>query len=346
MTKKRLLIIGAVPHPDNLKTYGGTTTLMQNFLDYCREHHYAVSHIDTLRFSNKWFNMLYFGLRFVVEVCRCQVVMYNASVNGAFTLFYYTAPLAYALQRRVVFRKYGGNFFSQIEAEAPMKRIRMIQLLNRASVLYFETQVLVERFKGLLARPERIKWFPNCRRPATVARCGEYGRRFVFISHIREEKGVDVLLEAAEALPPGYTVDLYGSIQDERYAASGYFEGKRARYRGALKTEEVLPTLARYDVLVLPTHWKTEGYPGIIIEAMSLGIPTISTPIGGIPELITDGRNGLIIQPHDAEALRQAMLSIDAERYERMAAAAHKRFDEAYNSDVVNAQVYHDMMNL
>ena len=132
------------------------------------------------------------------------------------------------------------------------------------------------------------------------ARRGEYGRRFVFISHIREEKGVDVLLEAAEALPPGYTVDLYGSIQDERYAASGYFEGKRARYRGALKTEEVLPTLARYDVLVLPTHWKTEGYPGIIIEAMSLGIPTISTPIGGIPELIADGQDGLIIKPHDA----------------------------------------------
>lgn len=195
--------------------------------------------------------------------------------------------------------------------------------------------------------PDRIRWFPNCRKPSPVAKLKSgYHKRFVFISHMREAKGVDLLLEAADKLPEDYVVDLYGSIHDGKYANPDYFSGHRARYCGALSTEEVLPALAKYDVLVLPTYCPTEGYPGIIIEAMSLGIPTIATRLGGIPELITDGDNGILITPQDANALRQAILSVSADNYAAMATAARKRFDAYYNSDVINNRVWGEMQSL
>lgn len=344
--QKKILIIGAVPHPDDLRTYGGTTTLMQNFLDYCDEHHYKYQHIDTFRYRNKWVNLAYFVLSFIRGVLTSRVVMYNLSLNGAFVLFYYTAPFAYALGRKVVFRKFGGNFLNQLQECPVKKRLRMVKLLNSADVMYFETKKLMDAAPKLFRHPERIHWFPNCRKPPVATVDGGFRKRFVFISRMEEAKGVDYLLEVAETLPEGYTVHFYGPLIDSKYAAPGFFEGRRAEYHGAVKTEGVLRTLKAYEVLVLPSHWQTEGYPGIIIEALSLGMPVVSTRIGGIPEMVEDGVNGFLVEPRDPEALRAAMLAFNEQNYGAMSRQARRSFDNVYNSDRINEQVYRTIVSL
>lgn len=345
--RKSILIIGAVPHPDNLQTYGGTTTLMQNFLDFCGENGYPYQHIDTLKYKNRLLNLLYFGMRFLWGILTCKIVMYNVSYNGAFSLFYHTASLAYLCGCRVVFRKFGGNFLQQLENCPSRKRLRMLALLNKASLIFFETNKLVKEASEMFVHPERIHWFPNCRKKLSVSEQQRtFQRRFVFISHLREDKGVDLILNAAERLPDKYVVHLYGSIYDNKYQDPDYFEGHKVKYCGALKSEEVLSVLCRYDVLLLPTYCKTEGYPGIIIEALSLGIPVITTPIGGIPEMISNGENGFLIPPRSVGALCNAMLTINRDNYKDLSLNAQDAFDNRYNSNIINAQVYHAIQAL
>lgn len=340
------MVIGAVPHLNDLRTFGGATVLTQNFLDFCHDHDYRVFHIDTFHFRSKILNLFYFIIKFLIGISQCSVVMYNVSRNGAFTLFYYTAPLVYKLHKKVVFRKFGGYFFKELEDLPIAKKERMLVLLNKAEVVYFETQSLIKQAKVVLRHPDRIKWFPNCRKPTSIIRTSVYQKRFVFVSHIREEKGVDLLLNVAESLPEEYIVDIYGSIQDEKYIQKDYFKDKRAKYKGALTSEEVLSTLAKYDVLILPTYCTTEGYPGIIIEAMSIGMPILATSLGGIPELVTDKENGLLIPIKNMEALREAILFFNEDNYTQMSEAAKKCFDTTYNSNVVNNLVCHDLMAL
>lgn len=337
--RKKILIIGAVPHPDDLRSYGGVTTLMQNFIDFCRERHVPFQHIDTYRYRNRAANLLHFAAAFLWGVLTSRVVMYNVCHAGAFVLFRYTAPLAFALRRKVVFRKFGGAFLTQLEECPPARRQSMVTLLNRASVIYFETRALMDESPRLFQHPERIRWFPNGRRPAGETVSRHYGRRFVFVSHMNEDKGVSRLVRVADRLPEGYTVHLYGPIYDERYADDNFWTGHRAEYHGALRSAQVLPTLRQYDVLVLPTICASEGYPGIITEAMSVAMPVVASRIGGIPEMVSNGENGLLTAPGDEEALYQALLSIDEENYAAMSARSLARFNEHYNSDTINAEV-------
>lgn len=344
--QKKILIIGAIPHPDDLRTYGGTTTLMQNFLDYCNGHHYRYQHIDTFKYKNKWINLFYFAFAFLWGVLTSKVIMYNVSLNGAFTLFYYTAPFVYALGRKIVFRKFGGNFLNQLQECPPKKRLKMIKLLNQASIIYFETKTLINEAPKLFQHPERIHRFPNCRKPSNLIFKPNFKKRFVFISRMEEVKGVDHLMNVADTLPEEYTIHLYGPLINEKYNDANYFKGRKAQYRGALKTEEVLSTLREYDVLILPSYWKNEGYPGIIVEAMSLGVPVIATCIGGIPEMVEDGLNGLLISPHDEKGLRKAILSINKDNYLAMSTHSADYFEENYNSEVINEKVYKTMISL
>lgn len=61
-------------------------------------------------------------------------------------------------------------------------------------------------------------------------------------------------------------------------------------------------------MFVLPAY--NEGFPVAIIEAMSAGLPIISTPVGGIPDVIEEGTNGFLVEPGDAEAIADRIVNL------------------------------------
>ena len=94
---------------------------------------------------------------------------------------------------------------------------------------------------------------------------------------------------------------------------------------------DIVPLLSSFDLVVLPSS-EREGLGLAIIEAMAAGKPVIGTSIGGIPEVIENGTNGLLVPPKDAVALSKAILHImsDKKRADKMSekgrAIVHKKF--------------------
>lgn len=175
---------------------------------------------------------------------------------------------------------------------------------------------------------------PNSRRPIKkVAAKTNYNRRFVFISRIVPQKGIEEIFKVSEQLPLDYTIDVYGPI-DSRHYESNYFDDKKLNYKGVLRPDEVLETLNQYDVKLLPSYFEGEGYPGILIECLSLGIPVITTDWLSLTEIITDKFNGKIIPIKDSAALEQAILSFNGGNYREFSQNALKSF-ENFNSDKV-----------
>ncbi len=91
--------------------------------------------------------------------------------------------------------------------------------------------------------------------------------------------------------------------------------------------DEIFP---RADIFVMPT--RAEGFGFTNVEAMSFGLPVISSTVGPADEIVVDGQTGVLVEPGDVQALAAAMaeLATSRGRTRRMAAAARRRFDERF----------------
>lgn len=100
-----------------------------------------------------------------------------------------------------------------------------------------------------------------------------------------------------------------------RIASAGLDD--RVRLLGALPTDAVIEELAAADVLVAPSvptrSGRREGIPVVLMEAMAMGRPVVASRLSGIPELVEDGRTGLLVEPGDAHGLADALarLAVD-----------------------------------
>ena len=109
--------------------------------------------------------------------------------------------------------------------------------------------------------------------------------------------------------------------------------GDRVRFTGWLEAERKCAAFAGATIFVLPSH--VEGMPMALLEAMSWGLPTIATAVGGVPEIITHEVNGLLIPPGDTTALAAAIarLMSDAPLRQRLGVAARATVAERFSLD-------------
>ncbi len=137
-------------------------------------------------------------------------------------------------------------------------------------------------------------------------------RRLVWVGRICEEKAVPVLLEAAQRLiARGVDLELVmvgdGPMRpniEAQIRAQGLAE--RVSITGWMKNEGVREQIAAARAMVLPSF--AEGLPAVLMEALALGRPAISTYVAGIPELIEPGVNGWLVPAGSVDHLEHAML--------------------------------------
>jgi glycosyltransferase involved in cell wall biosynthesis len=150
------------------------------------------------------------------------------------------------------------------------------------------------------------------------------GNVLVFAGRLGPQKAVAVLLDALADVE-GVVLVVAGDGPEraalERRAAELRLDG-RARFLGSVPRETVLRLFRAADASVLPSAW--ENFPHTVVEALAVGCPVIATAVGGVPEVVRDGENGLLVPPNDAGALGEAIERFfsDDELRERLAAAA------------------------
>lgn len=165
-------------------------------------------------------------------------------------------------------------------------------------------------------------------------------QRLLCIGRLCEQKAQPLLLEAA------YNLKQRGREFELVLAGDGPLRSKietmiedydlhsNVRITGWISSDEVRSELLAARAMVLPSF--AEGLPVVIMEAMALGRPVISTYVAGIPELVTPGENGWLVTAGDVDALTDAMeelLDTKPTRLKAMGSAARNRVLERHDID-------------
>ena len=163
--------------------------------------------------------------------------------------------------------------------------------------------------------PERVSAIPNPApeipplpsRDELRAELALEGPTLAFAGRLGVQKSLDVALAALAALPE-VTLAIAGDGPErerlERRARELALDA-RAPFLGTVSRETVLRLLRAADASLLSSSW--ENFPHAVVEALAVGTPVIATAVGGVPEVVRDGENGLLVPPGDPDALAAAI---------------------------------------
>lgn len=174
----------------------------------------------------------------------------------------------------------------------------------------------------------RLTVLPNFADHAAARQRTGPGNGFAFAGRLSPEKGVDVLVHAAASMTTDAPVLIAGDGPErsrlERLAAE--VAPQRVRFLGRLTRAEVSELITGSRATLVPSRWH-ENQPMAILESFAARVPVIATSLGGMPELVENGKQGLVVPPNDPGALAGAMdtLAADPDLAERLGAAARAR---------------------
>ena len=190
--------------------------------------------------------------------------------------------------------------------------------------------------------------------------------KILFVGRHIERKGICYLIEAAKYLPRDkFEIRIVGvgdlteqlkqqaalldekqKTKDERDVILSESEGSSQGnqpaniiFTGKLSPEDLANEYKTANVFVLPAivdhKGDTEGLGVVLIEAMELGLPIVASNVGGIPDVVVDGKSGILVPEKDPVALADAFkrLEADATLIQKLLAGARKRIEECFTWD-------------
>jgi len=271
--------------------------------------------------------------RIFAQLHRNDIISYQASDRGMFLFGPMIVLLGKLFHKPTILRLFGGSFGDFYQDKDPLGKGIIRRLILSADIVLLQTRRTIGQLKGLA--PGRLLWFSTYIKVDSthkdnadrgLAKRDRICNRFIFLGHVARAKGMETILDSADRLPTGCTIDIYGPL-DEYTAAEIDKRGcGRVHYCGFLSHPEVDKKLWDYDCLVLPTYYPGEGYPGVIAEAFAHGLPVITSNWMAIPEMV-DQDCAILIEPKDVDAFVIAMKTLchDSSRWLRMKERAFVR---------------------
>lgn len=168
--------------------------------------------------------------------------------------------------------------------------------------------------------------------------------RLMYLGTVCRSKGILVLIDACnELLDEGvrFTLDVVGSFQPADFEHTVRTAIKQAglanhvRLCGQITGDEKFAKLASSDVFCFPTFYESEAFPCVLVEAMSFGLPVVSTHWRGIRSIVDDGKNGFLTDTEDSRALVVAIRKLASDRalLHAMGRAGREKFEQHYTAE-------------
>lgn len=310
---------------------GGISAVVNNYYKAGLDKKVELKYIGTMEDGSKWHKLAVAVealFQFTATAHRYDVVHINMASDMS---LYRKIPFIYLTKifgKKLVIHQHGGNFKEFYYKECGKRKQKFIQkTLNKADTFLVVAEYLEGIFKELIPE-EKITVLSNAIEVPEKVEEKSYGQKLLFLGRLCKEKGIRELLEVVAELKTEYpNLELYlgGVWQDTdlKEIADKYREF--IHQPGWIGKEEKDKYLRECQIFVLPTYF--EGLPMSLLEGMSYECACIASAVGGIPQVVSDGRDGILIQPKDKESLKTAIQKLldDPKEQEKLGKAGRRK---------------------
>ena len=260
-----------------------------------------------------WFLTSYARLAFRMLTDRkVEIIHQHTAADGSFWRNAQLVRLCKFFGKKVILHIHASRFKDFHDEASPDDRKRIIQTLKSTDRLIVLSESWKQWFMGIGIEEDKLTVLHNITPEPTIipeVRHEDGKVRFLFLGEIGPRKGVfDILrgLAAHRSEAEGRLVLHVGGNRNEKELLDTISSNRLEEmvvFEGWVSGRKKLELLNLADVYILPSF--NEGLPISILEAMSYGCPIISTPVGGIPEVVDS--NGILVTPGDSEQIWKAM---------------------------------------
>jgi glycosyltransferase involved in cell wall biosynthesis len=296
--KRKVLVLGYFGYENN--QLDGQTVKTRNIYELLKlketEVNIKVKCFDTQSFKKNRFRIF----SMLIAILKCNILIYIPAQNNLKYFF----PILFFLSRlfkiKIHYIVIGGWLSSFIENK-PLH----IRCLSTVNGIYPETSDLIldlrdkYKFKNVYQLNNfRIHNFSVKNSKLIYSDSDNF--KFVFFARVHKMKGVDVIFELSQKFRieelKNIEIDIYGPLE-ANYEIEFYEQLSKydnVNYKGILQNEKIYDTLENYDLMLFPTKFYTEGFPGSILDAYISGIPVIASRWRYANEFIVNDFSGII----------------------------------------------------
>ena len=255
------------------------------------------------------------GIRFLLRLpvvlvrmlCGYRNIVFLPAYKGVRVIVPLLVAMNFLFHRRLHYPVIGGWLPGYVK-KYPLLR----WALGRLDGIYVETQLMKQEINAF-STLSNLYVMPNCKSldivdASTLPLSTQPPYRLCTFSRVMQAKGIGDAVEAVETCNRlsgrvMFTLDIYGPIVEPTWFEQLMKGRQNVSYRGIVPFSQSASILRDYFALLFPTYYQGEGFAGTIIDALSAGLPTIASDWKANPELIDDGRTGLLFPTQSVEAL-------------------------------------------
>lgn len=305
---KKVLFLGV-----SMKTKGGMTAVLVSYKKYIENMQF----IPTWKLGNKLIKSWYAIQAIIRTIIQCQfnkdikIVHIHGAANASFYRCKIFINLAKRFGKKVILHEHAADFV-EFYNQAENKQ-EIVDTINKCDKLIVLSESWKNYFISIGVDSNRINVLNNIVSPPVIKPITRTDNELhlLYMGEISNRKGAFDLLNAINSEKEHFRSKLKlrmggnevdGNIKE--YIRTNKLEDI-VSYEGWIAGEHKTECLNWADVYILPSY--NEGLPIAILEAMSYSHPVISTPVGGIPEIIKNDHNGILVEPGNVQEISQAI---------------------------------------
>lgn len=296
--------------------------------------------------GNNLTSVLYFLFALV------KVVYYNFLYNVEITHVHMASRGSYERKSRIlklarffnsktIIHLHGGEFKKFFDDEcSAQKKIEIAKTFNDADRILVLSSQWLSWVNTLVSDSNKVSVLYNSVPDMNTKSETSNEKSILFLGRLEHQKGVEELIHAFSLIAPKFenaVLNLAGEGDLEKYQSLVHHLkiDSKVNFLGWISGIEKAEYLSKATIYCLPSY--NEGFPMGVLEAMSARTPVIATRVGGIPDAITDRKDGLLVEPGDIKTLSESIeiLLEDPELCIDLANKAKSKFQSNFSRESV-----------